>query len=626
MAGRASGGTVEVLSFDQLLRNRLELGADLQGLGDLTGRDVKDEVDHIRNLDALRGKRIEYLQSTIAQLESGFRVDLEVYREREPPGRTGSRRWQVVSMKTVGGPGVKQDEVLDLLVDAARRIVEGGDGEPPQPVVDVLPSRVVGLNTRVALDSSRSVDPDYDALVWNWCELARPGGASPVLPAGGLGRKRFEFTPVVPGTYSFALTVHEAVGNSQGGTAVAMCRATDPRATRVDIVALYPPMAVAGPSQTVVPQSRKREAVMLGGTCSSCTSAQWRQIGGPAVTLQLDKKDCGRSVEMSASGDPSPRDVRCAFLPGPPGEYTFELTGASPLGQHSDRVGFLIAPQSYVVLGPRPLHTRVGIPLHLDAGASHDSVDGDLQFQWEASSSPFPDPEQDQCFPAADYGDTSMVLRGHGPEAEFTATAATSSSRSYHARVVVKARREFAGRKLWTYACSKDAEITVEPRPWTVWVTGGADMAWMDRLRTLVRFDGGLNWMFWRNLGVRGTQVLYSYSFEHASAARPADKADDKAVIGGGFIGGSSVGPSLSFYWREKVVLRPFADLAFRVVNGERVGAGGGMDFHMQVSDVWSVVGTVDCHHSWLSRESAGKQSWETSNDFRIGVGAAFWY
>ncbi|MDD5036230.1 MAG: PKD domain-containing protein [Methylococcaceae bacterium] len=163
------------------------------------------------------------------------------------------------------------------------------------PKADAGSAQSVSSGVKVALDGSRSADPDNgpSPLTYSWKQVSGPA----VTLAGGTTAKP-SFTPTAAGVYVFSLTVNDGAGDSS------------PASVQITVVN-QPPVANAGANQNV----NTGVVVILDGSKSSdpdngpsSLTYGWKQTAGPVVTLNGDH-----------TAHPS-------FTPNDEGGYGFSLT------------------------------------------------------------------------------------------------------------------------------------------------------------------------------------------------------------------------------------------------------------------------------------------------------------
>jgi hypothetical protein len=598
-AARGEGGLfANRVSMDELAQQG-KMVLDLSGYRQVSGAVVDLDLDKVHNLPKVSGRRLDgYLRTTVT--EGGTRVDLELYRQ-------SSGRWTILRKKTVGGPDVGKQDLLDRVFDASRRIASRGPSEDhPQALVDAPPKEHVVLGEKVVLDGSPSQDQDHDALSWLWCEDRLPPGARRVLPTVGVFRRRVEFTPAVPGIYSFTLRVQEAVREANMPRVACTADRTS-ESTPITFEVVKAPEVAAGDSRQIELDSRRRTPVALEGTCEACKELRWRQLSGPQLTK------VGDDTESTCSDwKPAPRS--CSFTPGPPGEYVFELSGRNEAGERRSTVKVLAAPPPVVVVGPRQLRALVGQPLALDGTASYDFIDPHPEYRWEVREGAF-DPPADACVPSRGQGHEAMVLQPRTATATFLAR----SPGTYHVRLLMIARREFAGRQMSAFDCAT-TRVEVEPRNWWGWMSGGGHVTLgaglADTPQQLFSLHLGGNWVFHQGWGIRLVQTLFSYSWDDGRKALE--------TVGSHALGGSTLALSHSFREWNHFGVRPFVGGQFGIVRKGIIGPGGGVDIFIHLADNWAVALTADLHRLYkLAKVKDKDNAWW---DLRLagGLGYAF--
>ncbi len=151
-----------------------------------------------------------------------------------------------------------------------------GSGSLVPPVGNVPPTADAGADqtaiegAAVTLDGSGSTDSDGSVVSYSWVQT---GGTAVTLSDATAVQPTFT-APAAPDTLTFDLTVTDDGGD------------TDTASTTVTVVAQQPPVADAGPDQTVNEGSLES----LDGTGStdpdgSIVGYNWTQTGGTSVTL-----------------------------------------------------------------------------------------------------------------------------------------------------------------------------------------------------------------------------------------------------------------------------------------------------------------------------------------------------
>ncbi len=201
----------------------------------------------------------------------------------DPNGSIVSYSWVQVSGAPVGltgadtatpgfvAPGVNETLVFRLTVtddsgeiatDTVNIIVN------TPPVAEAGPDQTAVSGTAVTLNGSGSNDPDGPLASYSWIQTA---GASVALSEANTATPGFT-APATPGTLTFQLTVKDSSGQTAADT--------------VNVIVNVPPVAEAGPDQTVTAGS----TVTLNGAAShddggTIISYAWTQTAGTSVAL-----------------------------------------------------------------------------------------------------------------------------------------------------------------------------------------------------------------------------------------------------------------------------------------------------------------------------------------------------
>ena len=417
-----------------------------------TSSDLDREIDAARKKIKGTPKSLEILKPRVFRTSQGqLRIDLERYK------REGM---ELLEVKSVGGCGEGEEEVLERLRQAAERLGTAEYDQEPIAVISASPGGSVAMGTAVTLQGCRSADPDHDAMAWTWRQINAPTDGSGmelvVLPKSGLPGREMTFTPELPGTYVFQLELKQILGRKNHSVTRA-----------VEVVA--PPRAVPGASRLV---EKVGETVLLDGNGSTplgSVSGRWRQIAGPRVHIG----DVWRWVEDNARGLPVdavesilPPDLvpersgnglstvstecaslRCAFKPDQTGLYTFELEVRD--GPFSDRaqVSILVAPPPRVRIGDvRSIEAGSGYMTPIDGSASQDVLDEHPTFQWEVIEGP----------------ERAAVTPNNQPKVMFVGEALGK----YTVQLRVCARRHLPGQELWS--CETDEADVIVRRHWVM--------------------------------------------------------------------------------------------------------------------------------------------------------------
>lgn len=421
----------EVLSYRRIVAENVQTLKSFNELSRYTTRNLDQELDNARKKIKAKDAPLELLKPVIFRTASGeLRVDIERY---EPDGM------KLVAVKSVGGCGAGEEDVLERLRQAAERLGSVDDDKKPLPVIAADPAGPVKVGTPVVLDGCRSADPDHDAITWTWRQSRTPpdesGNPLVLLPGSGHPGRQLRFVPEVPGRYEIQLEVKQVLGGQSGWT------------TRV-IEVVAPPRAVTGPSRLV---EKLDQVVELDGSASTPSSGTggWRQISGPRVTLgSMD--DSGRDGAAGSTGCSS---LKCAFKPRETGLYGFELVVRDGPFSDTASVSILVAPRPIVRVGDvRSMEVGSGYSSVLDGSASSDVLDNEPTFLWEVM-----EPSRGAAVSPRQEARALFFGQGLG---------------NYRVKLRVCARRHLPGQKLWS--CNEATATVVVRRDYaTLFATLG---------------------------------------------------------------------------------------------------------------------------------------------------------
>uniref|UniRef100_UPI00358E6D03 dyslexia-associated protein KIAA0319-like protein homolog isoform X2 n=1 Tax=Myxine glutinosa TaxID=7769 RepID=UPI00358E6D03 len=258
----------------------------------------------------------------------------------------------------VSGDNKRGEAFVNVTVKPVPRV-----NQPPVAIATPETQELSLPNSSAYIDGKESYDDDH-VVSYNWEKIKGPL----------LGNKAFADTStlhlsnLVPGNYTFRLTVVDSDGMSNSTTAnVTVSKAVD-----------YPPTANAGPNQEItLPQN----AIILNGNQSSddhgIVSFEW------ALSLKT------KSKVLDMQGVQTPYVQLSAMKEG---DYTFQLTVTDVAGQHDTaEVTVMVQPENnaapQAVAGPDKELTYPVDGTTLDG--SHSSDDQNIvSYHWERISGP----------------------------------------------------------------------------------------------------------------------------------------------------------------------------------------------------------------------------------------------
>src|SRR5882724_10834604 len=310
-------------------------------------------------------------QTVQATSQSGVSVRLDGSKSSDPDGDTLTYAWTDQNGNPVGSTAVVQLTLLPgsytftltvtdpgkLSSQATTHVIVNAPINHP-PVANAGPDQTVQASGQngvlVQLDGSKSSDPDGDTLTYAWTDQnGNPVGSTAVVQL-----------TLLPGSYTFTLTVTDPGKLSSQAT------------THVTVNAPinHPPVANAGPDQTVQATGQNGVLVQLDGSKSS-------DPDGDKLTYAWTDQN-GNPVGSTAV-------VQLTLLPG---TYTFTLTVTDP-GKLSSQA------TTHVTVNPPPNHPPVAnagpdqtVPFHspatvqLNASASTDPDGDTLTYVWKDQS------------------------------------------------------------------------------------------------------------------------------------------------------------------------------------------------------------------------------------------------
>lgn len=238
----------------------------------------------------------------------GDRITFQWALVSQPPGSSLSLSNPTTSKPTFS-PTVAGSYVASLVVTDDKQLSSAHDtvtvdvsADNAAPVANAGPNQTVVVNKTAQLDGRGSSDSDRDLLSYQWTLVSSPpGSALTAIPGSTL--ERTSFVPDKVGTYVVSLVVFD--GKVYSPTA---------SVTVITVVPNSPPVANAGPSQTVsvgteVTLDGRLSTDPDGDTLQSYTwiPVSWPGIAPPILTI-----------------DPA-NPAQRRFTPGNLGSYVFEL-------------------------------------------------------------------------------------------------------------------------------------------------------------------------------------------------------------------------------------------------------------------------------------------------------------
>jgi len=231
---------------------------------------------------------------------SGVRTD----RRNSLPGFSSTELGAHRVTLTVTDPGGAVSEPAEGF------LIVTGTGTSQVPSADAGVDRVRRVDTVVTLDGSASYDPDVAGLTFRWTQVSGP---TAVLSSGSAIKPTF--TPGVPGTYVFELTVSDSSDQKPSAPDRVSVIVIDDRAP----TPRHAPAARARLDSSSTTGPRVLDRLVVKGDLSvgaGTLGYQWSQLGGVPVIFQT-------------TGD------ELEFRPVFPDTYVFELTVTDNTGLSS---------------------------------------------------------------------------------------------------------------------------------------------------------------------------------------------------------------------------------------------------------------------------------------------------
>uniref|UniRef100_A0A8V8TM14 KIAA0319 like n=1 Tax=Homo sapiens TaxID=9606 RepID=A0A8V8TM14_HUMAN len=326
----------------------------------------------------------ESVQITLPKNE----VQLNAYVLQEPPkGETYTYDWQLITHPRdySGEMEGKHSQILKLSkltpgLYEFKVIVEGqnahGEGyvnvtvkpeprknRPPIAIVSPQFQEISLPTTSTVIDGSQSTDDDK-IVQYHWEELKGPLREEKISEDTAI----LKLSKLVPGNYTFSLTVVDSDGATNSTTAnLTVNKAVD-----------YPPVANAGPNQVItLPQN----SITLFGNQSTddhgITSYEW----------SLSPSSKGKVVEMQGVRTPT---LQLSAMQE--GDYTYQLTVTDTIGQQATaQVTVIVQPENN-----KPPQADAGPDKELTLPVDSTTLDGSkssddqkiISYLWEKTQGP----------------------------------------------------------------------------------------------------------------------------------------------------------------------------------------------------------------------------------------------
>ena len=339
MLSCSDGRSISTDTVDITINN---VAPNVSAGNDVTIQSGQPVIMHAVGADA-NGDALSYTWAKLEGPEIGLPAlntqDLQIIPQTE-----GLYKFQVLSSD---GVNVSQTDEIYVTVNAQDQAptAEAGDD------IDAQSSSVV------ALDGSRSSDPDGDTLSYSWKQV---NGAETALQNPATPKPTFKAADT--GTYTFELTVSDSKINS----------VPDSVSVRV-IKANTPPVAVAGNDFT----TKVGTLTALNGTASGDPDGDqityaWSQISGA-------------TVELSGAGTAAP-----TFTPTVAGTLEFKLIVSDGQALAEDNVIITVDNINHVpVANAGPDCTVIGLnKIYLNGSLSSDEDGNRLTYSWSQVAGP----------------------------------------------------------------------------------------------------------------------------------------------------------------------------------------------------------------------------------------------
>ena len=228
------------------------------------------------------------------------------------------------------------------------------------PIANAGPNQVVNVHSLVQLSGANSTDVDGDPLTYRWILLTVPPGSAAILSSSTAVNPTF--TADLPGTYVVQLIVNDSHQDSL------------PVTTTISTNVLQPPVANAGPNQTV----QHGTTVVLSG---SGTDPQGLSL---TYSWALTTKPTGSLAFLT-----NPTSSNPTFIADLPGIFAAQLTVNNGFVNSTPATVTINTTNTPPVANPGSNQTvAVGANVLLDGRNSSDADHDALTFAWSITTRP----------------------------------------------------------------------------------------------------------------------------------------------------------------------------------------------------------------------------------------------